>query len=116
MAAEAARRGASLLTVGAADSPLADICARARGVHIDVGRGRSSSRTSFWSLVTPVILAADALGLLEAGEQVLYDTADRLDLQAEACRPRSESFVNPAKILAISPGRARSRWCWATAR
>ena len=102
VAAEAARRGASLLTVGAADSPLADICARARGVHIDVGRGRSSSRTSFWSLVTPVMLAANALGLLAAGEQVLYDTADRLDLQAEACRPRSESFVNPAKILAIT--------------
>ena len=40
VAAEAARRGASLLTVGAADSPLADICARARGVHIDVGRAR----------------------------------------------------------------------------
>ena len=102
VAAEAARRGASLLTVGAADSPLADICARARGVHIDVGRGRSSSRSSLWSLLTPVMLAADALGLVEAGPQVLSDTADRLDLQAEACRPRSESFVNPAKILAIS--------------
>ena len=102
VAAEAARRGASLLTVGAADSPLADICARARGVHIDVGRGRSSSRSSLWSLLTPVMLASDALGLVEAGPQVLYDTADRLDLQAEACRPRSESFVNPAKILAIS--------------
>jgi glucose/mannose-6-phosphate isomerase len=102
VAAEAARRGASLLTVGAADSPLADICARARGVHIDVGRGRSSSRSSMWSLLTPVMLAADALGLVEAGPQVLYDTADRLDLHAEACRPRSESFVNPAKILAIS--------------
>jgi len=102
VAAEAARRGASLLTVGAADSPLADICARARGVHIDVGRGRSSSRSSLWSLLTPVMLAADALGLVEAGPQVLHDTADRLDLHAEACRPRSESFVNPAKILAVS--------------
>jgi glucose/mannose-6-phosphate isomerase len=102
VAAEAARRGASLLTVGAADSPLADICARARGVHIDVGRGRSSSRSSLWSLLTQVMLAADALGLLEAGPQVLHDTADRLDLHAEACRPRSESFVNPAKILAVS--------------
>src|SRR3954447_24235 len=102
VAAEAARRGASLLTVGAADSPLADICARARRGHIDVGRGRSSSRSSLWSLLTPVMLAADALGLVEAGPQVLHDTADRLDLHAEACRPRSESFVNPAKILAVS--------------
>ena len=101
VAAEAARRGASLLTVGAADSPLAEVCARARGVHIDVGRGRTSSRTALWSLLTPVVLAADALGLIEAGESVLAETADRLDLHAEACRPRSESFVNPAKILAM---------------
>ena len=101
VAAEAARRGASLLTVGAADSPLADVCARARGVHIDVGRGRTSSRTALWSLLTPVVLAAHALGLIQAGESVLSDVADRLDLHAEACRPRSESFVNPAKILAI---------------
>jgi glucose/mannose-6-phosphate isomerase len=101
VAAEAARRGASMLTVGAADSPLADICARARGVHIDVGRGRTSSRTALWSLLTPVILAAGELGLFEAGESVLSDAADRLDLHAEACRPRSESFVNPAKILAM---------------
>ena len=101
VAAEAARRGASLLTVGAADSPLAEVCARARGVHIDVGRGRTSSRTALWSLLTPVVLAAHELGLLEAGESVLSDTADRLDLHAEACRPGSESFVNPAKILAM---------------
>ena len=101
VAAEAARRGASLLTVGAADSPLADVCARARGVHIDVGHGRTSSRTALWSLLTPVVLAADELGLIEAGESALFDTADRLDQHAEACRPTSESFVNPAKILAM---------------
>ncbi|MEO8557266.1 MAG: SIS domain-containing protein, partial [Actinomycetota bacterium] len=101
VAAEAARRGASLLTVGAADSPLAEVCARARGVHIDVGRGRTSSRTALWSLLTPVVLAADELGLIQAGESVLAEVADRLDSHAEACRPRSESFVNPAKILAI---------------
>jgi hypothetical protein len=101
VAAEAARRGASLLTVGAADSPLAEVCARARGVHIDVGRGRTSSRTALWSLLTPVVFAADALGLIQAGESVMAETADRLDLHAEACRPRAESFVNPAKILAM---------------
>src|SRR3954469_561577 len=105
VAAEAARRGASLLSGGGGDSPLADICARARGVHIDVGRGRSSSRSSLWSLLTPVMLAADALGLVEAGPQVLHDTPDRAHRPARPagpCRPRSESFVNPAKILAVS--------------
>src|ERR1035437_2112498 len=101
VAAEAARRGASILTVGAADSPLADVCARARGVHIDVGHGRTSSRTALWSLLTPVILAAGELSLIEAGESVLSATADRLDRQAEACRPGSEAFGNPRKILAL---------------
>ena len=31
---------------------------------------------------------------------VLTQTADRLDELAETCRPSSESFVNPAKVLA----------------
>ncbi len=104
VAAEAARRGAALLTVGAPDSPLADVCRRARGVHIDVGHGRTSSRTALWSLLTPVVLAADALELFQAPASVLMATADRLDSQAEACRPSSESFVNPAKVLAVQLG------------
>ncbi len=46
VAAEAARRGAMLLTVGADDSPLAQVCRSARGVHVGVGSGgRTSSRT-----------------------------------------------------------------------
>ena len=65
VAAEAARRGASLLTVGAQDSVLADISRQARGVHVDVGRGRTSSRTSLWSLLTPVLMAGDRLGLVD---------------------------------------------------
>ena len=47
----------------AADSPLADVCARARGVHVDVALPAPSSRTALWSLLTPVLLSADALGL-----------------------------------------------------
>ncbi len=100
LAAEAGRRGASLLTVGAADSPLADVAARARGVHIAGGRGRTTTRTALWSLLTPVLLAAGHLGIIDVGEQVLLETADRLDEVAEASRPSSESFVNPAKVLA----------------
>jgi hypothetical protein len=100
LAAEAARRGASLLTVGASDSPLADVAAQARGVHIGIGRGRSTSRTALWSLLAPVLLSAGHLGLVDVGRQALFDTADRLDEVAEASRPSSESFVNPAKVLA----------------
>ncbi|MGL5857459.1 MAG: SIS domain-containing protein [Angustibacter sp.] len=107
LAAEAGRRGAQLLTVGAPDSPLAAVCAQARGVHVpmvrlspDGQRVSTSSRTSFWSLLVPVLQAADALGVVDVPDEVLDRVADRLDAEAEACRPASESFVNPAKMLA----------------
>lgn len=101
LAAEAARRGASLLTVGAADSPLADVCARGRGVHVDVAPDVPTSRAALWSMLTPVLLAADGLGLIECPESVLERVADVLDTRAEECRPSSESFVNPAKVIAV---------------
>jgi DNA-binding MurR/RpiR family transcriptional regulator len=101
VAAEAARRGASLLTVGLDDSPLAEVTRRARGIHVGVGRHRINSRTALWTLLTPVLVGADRLGLLDAPEEVLEAMADRLDEQAEALRPSSEAFVNPAKLLAV---------------
>ena len=100
LAAEAARRGAALLTVGAIDSPLADVAAQARGVHIGIGRGRTTSRTALWSLLAPVLLGAGHLGIVDVDARVLTEAADRLDEVAESCRPSSESFVNPAKVLA----------------
>ncbi|SDP27472.1 phospho-glucose isomerase C-terminal SIS domain-containing protein [Pedococcus dokdonensis] len=100
LAAEAARRGAALLTVGAVESPLAEVTARARGVHIGIGRGRTTSRTALWSLLAPVLLGVGHLGLVDVDARVLAQTADRLDELAETCRPSSESFVNPAKVLA----------------
>ena len=100
LAAEAARRGAALLTVGAPDSPLAAVCAQARGIHIDVPGTTTSSRTSLWAMLTPVILAAHALGMVDADPEIMARVADRLDHQAEVFRPTSETFVNPAKSLA----------------
>ncbi len=100
LAAEAARRGAALLTVGAADSPLAEVTARSHGVHVEIAVPAPSSRTALWSMLTPVLLAADVLGLAHAPRATLQQVADVLDEVAEECRPSSESFVNPAKLLA----------------
>ena len=86
--------------MGAPESPLADVCARARGVHINVGNGHDGSRTHLWSMLAPVMLAAGHLGLADVTGDVLDAVADRLDEHAEACRPASEAFVNPAKVLA----------------
>ncbi|WP_299034421.1 SIS domain-containing protein [uncultured Pseudokineococcus sp.] len=112
LAAEAGRRGARLLTVGAAGSPLETVCAIARGVHVPLpepGREATSaptSRTALWSLLTPALCVTSALGVLAPlGEgspaEALDEVAAALDAEAEACRPGSESFVNPAKALAL---------------
>lgn len=99
--AEAARRGCRLLTVGRAGSPLADVSQRARGVHVPTPPEVRSSRVGLWAMAVPLLMAADALDLVDAGGDVLDATADRLDEVAEAARPASESFVNPAKALAL---------------
>ena len=44
---------------------------------------------------------AGYLVVVDVPGDVLGDVADRLDAQAEACRPDAEYFVNPAKTLAL---------------
>lgn len=105
LAAEAARRGCRLLTVGAPGSPLAEVSLRTGGVHVDVPPAATpaarSSRFALWALLTPVVLAAYEVGLTDAGAAVLNRVADRLDALAQTYRPSSEAFVNPAKALAL---------------
>ncbi|MFC5380268.1 SIS domain-containing protein [Aquipuribacter nitratireducens] len=106
IAGEAARRGARLVSVCRDGSPLADVTRRARGTLLTVprtgvpGAPPPGSRTGLWSLLAPVLLACDAADVLEVDHAELAGAADRLDDEAEACRPSSESFVNPAKLLA----------------
>lgn len=105
LAAEAARRGSRLLTVGAAQSPLEEVALRTGGVHVPVPAPASpaarASRMGLWSLLTPVLAASHAVGLTDASPAVLDAVADRLDARAATYRPSSDAFVNPAKTLAL---------------
>lgn len=96
----AARRGARLVAIGPPDSQLQSIAERARAPFVPVPR-RAPARASLWALTVPVLLAARALGLVKVNEADLAETAARLDADAERCRPTAESFVNPAKSLAL---------------
>lgn len=100
-AREAARRGAHVLTIGAPDSPLAEAAHAARGVHLPIEPGSGHSRAALWGMVARAVLAVAACGVVDVPGDVLGDVADRLDAQAEACRPDAEYFVNPAKTLAL---------------
>lgn len=105
LAAEAARRGCRLLTVGTPGSPLAEVAQRTGGVHVPVPPAPTpaarASRMALWSLLTPVLAAAHEVGLIDTSPSVLHQVADRLDVHAGTYRPASEAFVNPAKGLAI---------------
>jgi hypothetical protein len=96
----AARRGARLVAVGAPDSQLQSVADRVRAPFVPVPR-RAPARASLWGLTVPVLLAARALGLVKVNEADLAETASRLDADADRCRPTAESFVNPAKSLAL---------------
>ncbi|WP_034593658.1 SIS domain-containing protein [Hamadaea tsunoensis] len=97
----AARRGARLVAIGAPGSPLEAVAERARAPFVGVPR-RAAARASLWALTVPVLLAARALGLVKITEADLAETASRLDADADRCRPTAESFVNPAKSMAIA--------------
>lgn len=96
----AARRGARLVAIGPPDSQLQSVAERARAPYVPVPR-RAPARASLWALTVPVLLAGRALGLVKVNEADLAETAARLDAEAERCRPTAESFVNPAKSLAL---------------
>ncbi|WP_340294852.1 SIS domain-containing protein, partial [Aquipuribacter hungaricus] len=101
------RRGARLVSVCRPGSPLADVTARARGTVLTVPRGGlpgvppAGSRTGFWSLLTPALLACGAADVLDVQAADLAAAADVLDAEAESCRVGSPAFVNPAKSLAM---------------
>jgi hypothetical protein len=97
----AARRGARLVAIGAPDSPLQSVAERGKAPFVPVPR-RAPARASLWSLTVPVLLAARALGLVKITEADLAETASRLDADADRCRPTAESFVNPAKGMALA--------------
>ncbi|PID53863.1 MAG: phosphosugar isomerase [Micrococcales bacterium] len=111
IAAEAGRRGASVLSVSTPDSPLGEVSARYRAAHVAVpqrGNGAipiATTRTGLWSMLTPALLLCSELGLIpdgpDTGPAGLSALADALDAEAEACRPASPAFVNPAKALAM---------------
>ena len=97
---EAVRRGAALVGIGAADSPLSRRCTQARAPFVPVVK-QLAPRASMWALATPVLVAAGRLGLLDLPADAFEAAAVRLETVAESCRPDREAFVNPAKQLAL---------------
>ncbi|MGY1721913.1 SIS domain-containing protein [Blastococcus sp. SYSU DS0533] len=97
---EAARRGVSLVGIGGDDAPLRSVCASARAPYVALPRTRVRHAT-LWSLLTPMLQLATDLGLLAQGVADPEAVAAALDQVAAECGPARETFVNPAKSLAL---------------
>jgi glucose/mannose-6-phosphate isomerase len=99
-AVDGVRRGARLIGVGGAGSPLAGIAEQARAPFIPVASA-GMPRSTLWGLSVPLIAIAERLGLVHIGAEGYEAAAGALERVSHTCRPTSESFVNPGKSLAL---------------
>ncbi len=100
LTAEAARRGCDLVGVGAPGSPLHQVIQGARGTFIPVASG-GPARSTPWALTVPLLVIASRLGVARVDQGVYESVAAAMEDISHQCRPSSESFVNPAKSLAL---------------
>jgi hypothetical protein len=100
LADAAARRGLTVLGVGADESTLHEACGRNRMPFVALPAGRPA-RAALWGLLAPLLVAAGELGLVPRTGEDLARTADLLDALAERVRPTAEAYANPAKSLAL---------------
>jgi hypothetical protein len=100
LAREAVRRGCDLVAVAAPGSPLEDLAARGRGTFIPVAKA-GPARAMPWALTVPLLVCAARLGLARIDEGAYEAAAVAMEDVSHQCRPSSESFVNPAKSLAL---------------
>jgi len=97
---DAARRGVALLGIGAEGAPLHAACSTARAPYVALPPSRVR-HTTLWSLLTPLLRLAVELGLLAESAADCDAVAAAIDEVAGECGPSQESFVNPAKTLAL---------------
>jgi glucose/mannose-6-phosphate isomerase len=99
-AEDGVRRGCRLVGVGGPSSPLARLAEQARAPFVPV-RSAGMPRSTLWGLSIPLIGVAARFGLCEAGPDMHEAAAVALEGISQRCRPDSDSFVNPAKGLAL---------------
>jgi glucose/mannose-6-phosphate isomerase len=99
-AEEAVRRGSRFLAVGERESPLASLAEQARAPFIPV-TSAGTPRSTLWGLSMPLVVTASRLGIVDVPPEACESAAAELERVSHVCRPDSEAFVNPAKVLAL---------------
>ena len=102
VADEAGRRGARLVTVGTAGSPIHDISTQAGGVHLAIDAHGRMPRASLWTIATPLLLLANALGIAEVTNDDFAECADLMDEVSVESGPAVLCSENQAKTLGLA--------------
>jgi glucose/mannose-6-phosphate isomerase len=101
--AEAGRRGARVITIGAGGSDLKKLSGSIGGaVHFAIDAKGRSPRASLWTHATPLLMVANALGIAHIDEKEFEIAADLMDELSVANGPSVPLGENPAKALALS--------------
>ena len=101
-AVEAARRGCALVCITAVGSPLADVATSARNAwHIPVDVQGRMPRASMWTLLTPLLMIGNALGVTRVPDSALQEAADIADDMSQRCGIEVPFVDNPAKQLGL---------------
>jgi glucose/mannose-6-phosphate isomerase len=101
--AEAGRRGARVITIGAGGSDLEKLSGSIGGaVHFAIDAKGRSPRASLWTHATPLLMVANALGIAHIDEKEFEVAADLMDQLSVANGPSVPLGANPAKALALS--------------
>ncbi|CAB4330547.1 unannotated protein [freshwater metagenome] len=101
--AEAGRRGARVITIGAGGSDLEKLSNSISGaVHFPIDAKGRSPRASLWTHATPLLMVANALGIAHIDEKEYEIAADLMDELSVANGPSVPTLENFAKGLALS--------------
>ncbi|MFI5759044.1 SIS domain-containing protein [Streptomyces sp. NPDC051569] len=110
LAEQAYRRGCTVVAVAPRQSPLSESVDGARGLLVPMATTPTEEYEkeatpaagpgALWSLLVPLLVLLDRVGLLTAPVGTLQLVADRLDRTAERCGPAIATYSNPAKTLA----------------
>jgi glucose/mannose-6-phosphate isomerase len=101
--AEAGRRGARVITIGAGGSDLEKLSNSISGaIHFPIDAKGRSPRASLWTHATPLLMIANALGIAHFAEKEFEIAADLMDELSVANGPSVPLGENPAKALALS--------------
>jgi glucose/mannose-6-phosphate isomerase len=101
--AEAGRRGARVITIGAGGSDLEKLSNSISGaIHFAIDAKGRSPRASLWTHATPLLMIANALGITNINEKEFEIAADLMDELSVANGPSVPLGENSAKALALS--------------